>query len=158
MKQKNPTQQRLLEVTSCYLLATFIAYTFLKYMNVKFYPDPNMGLIFQDLEAWSGIAWVNPYFRYFTGALEAMASVILFVPGLQLAGALLTIGTLVTALLLHVVGPIGLEGARGALAAEALVCTLFAAWIVWVRRRELLELTRFLLVDRVLTDRRLALG
>ena len=139
--------QRLM-IASCYLLSVYVAYTFLKYLQFKFIPDPMLNPIFQDLEEWSGIDWVNPYFRYFTGGVELAASVLLFLPGLQVLGALLTIGTLVSAMLLHLFGPIGIEGARGDLFAEAVVCTVIGCWIVFVRRKEMLSLLRFLLVDR----------
>jgi uncharacterized membrane protein YphA (DoxX/SURF4 family) len=142
---------RQLTVISCYLGSIYIAYTFLKYMHVKFLPDPYMGKIFQDLETWVGFDWVNPYFRFFTGGVEAVASLLLFIPGFQLAGAFVTLGTLVVALLLHVPGPIGIEGARGALALEAVICVLLASWIVYVRRGEVMELVRFTFTDRTWT-------
>ncbi len=81
-------------------------------MHIKFLADPDTGKIFRDLELWVGYDSVNPYFRFFTGGIEAVASVLLFIPGLQLAGALVAIGTLFLALLLHVPAPIWQGPAR----------------------------------------------
>lgn len=134
-------------VAACYLAAIFIAYTFVKYLYFKFIPDPDANAIFRDLETWSGIAWVNPYFRFFTGGVELLASILLFIPGLQILGALLTAATLTSAILLHLIGPIGIEGARGDLFMEAVVCTVLACGIVFVRRHEIPRLLQFLLLD-----------
>lgn len=140
-------QPHKLLLAACYLAAIFIAYTFVKYLYFKFIPDPDANSIFRDLEAWSGIAWVNPYFRFFTGGVELIASILLFIPGLQILGALLTAGTLTSAILLHLVGPIGIEGARGDLFLEALVCAALAYGIIFVRRHEIRRLLQFLLLD-----------
>lgn len=140
-------QPHKLLVAACYLMAIFIAYTFVKYLYFKFIPNPDANSIFRDLETWSGIAWVNPYFRFFTGGVELVASILLFIPGLQILGALLTAGTLTSAILLHLIGPIGIEGARGDLFVEAIVCTVLACAIIFVRRHEIPRLLQFLLLD-----------
>ncbi len=140
-------QPHKLLVAACYLAAIVIAYTFVKYLYFKFIPDPDANAIFRDLETWSGIAWVNPYFRFFTGGVELVASILLFIPGLQLLGALLTAGTLTSAILLHLIGPIGIEGARGDLFVEAIICTMLACGIIFVRRHEIPRLLQFLLLD-----------
>lgn len=134
-------------VAACYLAAIFIAYTFVKYLYFKFIPNPDANSIFRDLETWSGIAWVNPYFRFFTGGVELVASILLFIPGLQILGALLAAGTLMSAMFLHIFGPIGIDGARGDLFMEAVICTVLAWGIVFVRRREIPRLLQFLLLD-----------
>ena len=67
-----------------WLLAAYIAYIFLWYLPFKFYPD---SYLFQILEDWAGRPWFEPYFRYFTGGVEAVASLLLLGPGLQVAGA-----------------------------------------------------------------------
>lgn len=140
-------QPHKLLVAACYVVAIFIAYTFVKYLYFKFVPNPDANSIFRDLETWTGIAWVNPYFRFFTGGVELVASILLFIPGLQVLGALLTVGTLTSAILLHLVGPIGIEGARGDLFMEAVICTVLACGIIFVRRHEIPRLIRFLLLD-----------
>ena len=98
------------------------------------------------------MSWVEPDFRFFTGGVETLAAVLLFVPGLQLVGALLALGITSTAFLLHL-GPVGFDGFYGSLATEAAICFAIATWIIWVRRRELPSLVRMLLIDRTLTGR-----
>lgn len=143
---------RVASVASTYLLAVYIAHTFIKYLPFKFAPAADVNPIFMTLEAWSGLSWVEPDFRFFTGGVETLAAVLLFVLGLQLIAALLTLGITGTAFLLHL-GPIGFDGFYGSLATEAAICFTIAAWITWVRRKELPGLVRTLLVDRILTGR-----
>ncbi len=143
---------RVASVASTYLLAAYIAHTFIKYLPFKFAPAADVNPIFKTLEAWSGLNWVEPDFRFFTGGVETLAAVLLFIPGLQLIGALLTLGITGTAFLLHL-GPIGFDGFYGSLATEAAICFTISAWIIFVRRRELPALVRTLLVDRTLMGR-----
>lgn len=142
------------QIVSCYIVSIFIAYIFLQYMGVKFNPDPDSGVIFRDLEAWAGYDWVNPYFRYFTGGLEVVAAAALFVPGLQIVGAIISLVTMLIAIYLHVLGPIGIEGGRGLLALENVAVQLCALWIIYVRRREIMDMIRFMLTDRTLIGKR----
>ena len=53
-----------------YLLAAYIVYVLLWYLPFKFYPD---SFLFQVLEDAVGLPWFEPYFRYFTGGVEAVA-------------------------------------------------------------------------------------
>lgn len=92
---------RVASVASTYLLAVYIAHTFIKYLPFKFAPAADVNPIFKTLEAWSGLSWVEPDFRFFTGGVETLAAVLLFVLGLQLIAALLTLGITGTAFLLH---------------------------------------------------------
>ncbi len=143
---------RVLSVTSTYVLSLYVADTFFKYLKFKFAPAADVNPIFKKLEAWSGLSWVEPDFRFFTGGLETLAAVLLFIPGLQLIGALLTLGITGSAFLLHL-GPIGFEGFFGTLAKEAAICIAISLWIVWVRRAELPGLLRWVLTDRTLFRR-----
>lgn len=145
-------------IVTCYLASIFIAYIFLQYMGVKFNPDPDSGVIFRDLEAWAGYDWVNPYFRFFTGGLELVAVVMLFVPGLQIVGAIVSLVTMVLALYLHLFGPIGIEGGRGILALENVAVQVAAIWIIYVRRHEFFEMLDFMFTDRTLRTRKLEFG
>ena len=45
--------------------------------------------------------WFEPYFRYFTGGVEAVASLLLFIPGLQVAGAAVAFATMAGAISFH---------------------------------------------------------
>lgn len=139
---------RVIRAILPYALALPIAETFYKYLKFKFQPAPDVNPIFKKLEAWSGLSWVEPDFRFFTGGMEALAMVLLFIPGLQLAGALLTMALMSGAVLLHGVGPIGIEGFFGKLFEEAIVAWFLAAGIVFLRRREILPFLRGLATDR----------
>lgn len=129
-----------------YLLALYIAYIFLYYLPFKFAPG---SALFQIIEDWAGQSWVEPYFRYFTGGLELLAVVVLFIPGLQVAGAALSMGIMAGAISLHLFTPLGIDPYNdgGTLFKEALTVFLFAAIILAIRRHEVLPLARRLLGD-----------
>lgn len=135
-----------------YLLGAYIAYIFLYYLRYKFAPD---SALFQIIEDWAGVAWVEPYFRNFTGGVELLASLLLFVPGLQVAGAALAFGTMTGAICLHVFTPLGIDPYNdgGTLFKEAVTVWVFSAAIVAMRWREIVPLVR-----RIVTDPRLAGG
>lgn len=125
-----------------YLLA---AYILLWYLPFKFYPDSHL---FQVLEDAVGLPWFEPYFRYVTGGVEAVASLLLLIPGLQVAGAAIALGTMT--------GAIAFCSPRSALtptmtapscSSKPARCWAFAAAILALRRREILPLARCLLTD-----------
>ena len=129
-----------------YLLSLYIVYILLYYLPFKFAPD---SFLFQTLEDWAGFEWVEPYFRYLTGGVEAVTCLLLLLPGLQVAGAALTVATMGAAIALHLFTPLGIDpyGDGGVLFKEACTNLVLGAVILWIRRRELLPLLRFLLVD-----------
>jgi DoxX-like family len=134
-----------------YLVAAYIAYILLWYLPFKFAPD---SYLFQVLEDWVGLPGFEPYFRYFTGGVEAVASLLLLIPGLQVAGALLAFGTMSGAIFFHVATPLGVDPYNdgGKLFTEACTVWLCALAILVVRRHEILPL-----VLRLVTDPRFAL-
>lgn len=129
-----------------YALSIAIAFVFLTYLPYKFAPGSHL---FQVIEDWAGSDWVEPHFRYLTGGIELLASILLFVPGLQIAGALLSFGTMAGAISLHVFTPLGIDPYNdgGVLFQQAVMVLVFSAAIVMIRRRELRPLLRRLLVD-----------
>jgi hypothetical protein len=133
-----------------WLLAAYIAYILLWYLPFKFYPD---SYLFQVLEDWAGLPWFEPYFRYLTGGVEAVASLLLLVPGLQVAGAAVAFGTMTGAIFLHVFTPLGIDPYNdgGKLFTEACTLWVFALAILFLRRGEILPLLK-----RLATDPRLA--
>lgn len=133
-----------------YVLALYIAYILLSYLPYKFHPG---NYIFEQIEAWAGLSWIEPGFRHFTGGVEAVASLLLLIPGLQVAGAALAFGTMTGAILLHTLTPLGIDPFNdgGKLFTEACTLWAFALAILVMRRRELLPLLR-----RLVTDPRLA--
>ena len=129
-----------------YLLAAYIAYILLWYLPFKFYPDSEL---FQTLENSVGLPWFEPYFRYFTGGVEAVASLLLFIPGLQVAGAALAFGTMGGAICFHLFTALGVDPYHdgGTLFKEACTNFVFAATILVLRRDEILPLLRRLVTD-----------
>jgi hypothetical protein len=129
-----------------YALAAYIAYILLWYLPFKFYPD---SYLFQVLEDWVGLPWFEPYFRYFTGGVEALTSLLLLIPGLQVAGAALAFATMAGAVFFHLASPLGVDPYHdgGVLFREACTNLVFAAAILAIRRHEILPLLRQLLTD-----------
>jgi hypothetical protein len=129
-----------------YALAAYIAYILLWYLPFKFYPD---SYLFQVLEDWSGLPWFEPYFRYVTGGVEAVASLLLFIPGLQVAGAAVAFGTMTGAIFFHLFTPLGVDPYHdgGTLFKEACTNLVLSAAILIIRRHEILPLLKRLVTD-----------
>ena len=137
-----------------YALAAYIAYILLWYLPFKFYPD---SFLFQVLEDWVGLPWFEPYFRYFTGAIEGLTSFLLLVPGLQVAGAAMACATMGSAIFFHLASPLGVDPYHdgGVLFREACTNFVFSIAILAIRRHEILPLLRRLVTDpRVAAFRR----
>ena len=129
-----------------YALAAYIVYILLWYLPFKFYPD---SYLFQVLEDSLGPAWIEPYFRYFTGGVEAVACLLLVIPGLQVAGAAVAFATMAGAITLHLTTALGVDPYNdgGTLFKEACTNLVFAATILVLRRDEILPLLRRLVTD-----------
>jgi integral membrane sensor domain MASE1 len=136
-----------LRLAAPYLMAAYVAYILGWYLPFKFAPD---SYLFQVLEDWAGRPWVEPYFRYFTGAVEGLTIVLLFVPGLQVLGAGMAFATMASAIGLHLFTPLGVDPYNdgGTLFKEACTNLVLAAGILVMRRREILPLARLFLTDR----------
>ena len=129
-----------------YALAAYIVYILLWYLPFKFYPD---SYLFQVLEDSLGPAWIEPYFRYFTGGVEAVACLLLVIPGLQVAGAAVAFATMAGAITLHLTTALGVDPYNdgGTLFKEACTNLVFAVAILVLRRDETLPLLRRLVTD-----------
>ncbi|HEX6015759.1 MAG TPA: hypothetical protein VFY87_28935 [Geminicoccaceae bacterium] len=140
------TARRAANVLLPYALAGYIAYILLWYLPFKFAPE---SYLFQVLEDWAGLPWFEPHFRYYTGGVEAMASLLLFVPGLQVAGAAVAFGTMTGAIFFHVFTPLGIDPCNdgGKLFTEACTLWVFSLAILVLRRDEILPLLRRLVTD-----------
>ena len=127
-------------------LALFCAFVFLRYISYKYAPGSHL---FQVIEDWSGVAWVEPYFRYITGGVELLACLLLFIPRTQVAGAAVALGTMTGAIFLHVFTPLGIDpyndGAQ--LFMQAVGVWFSSVIILYIRRNEIIPLIRFLVVD-----------
>ncbi len=80
----------------------------------------------------------EPVGRYGSGVVEAIACVLLFVPGLVAVGAALALGVMAGAIFFHLT-KLGLvvQDDGGLLFALAVVTALCSAFVLWRRRREL---------------------
>ncbi len=118
-----------LRVAVPYLLAAYIVYILLWYLPFKFAPD---SYLFNVIAEWVGIAGFEPYFRYFTGGVEAVACLLLVIPGLQVAGAAVALGTMSGALFFHLFTPLGIDPYHdgGTLFREACTNWVFALAIL----------------------------
>ena len=141
-----PTALLLARVALPWVLAAYIVYILMWYLPFKFYPD---SYLFQVLEDSLGLPWFEPYFRYFTGGVEAVACLLLVIPGLQVAGAAVAFATMAGAITLHLTTALGVDPYNdgGTLFKEACTNLVFAAAILTLRRDEILPLLRRLATD-----------
>ena len=141
-----PTALLLARIALPWVLAAYIVYILMWYLPFKFYPD---SYLFQVLEDSLSFPWFEPYFRYFTGGVEAVACLLLVIPGLQVAGAAVAFATMGGAILLHLFTALGVDPYNdgGKLFTEACTNLVFAAVILWLRRGEILPLLRRLVTD-----------
>lgn len=141
-----PTVLLLARIALPWALAAYIVYILMWYLPFKFYPD---SYLFQVLEDSLGLPWFEPYFRYFTGGVEAVACLLLAIPGLQVAGAAVAFATMGGAVTLHLTTALGVDPYNdgGTLFKEACTNLVFAAVILFLRRDEILPLLRRLATD-----------
>lgn len=92
---------------------------------------------------------MEPYFRYFTVAVEGLTVVLLLVPGLQVMGAGMALVTMLTAVCLHLFTPLGVDPYNdgGRLFTEACTNVLLAVGILAIRRREIVPLAKVILLE-----------
>lgn len=141
-----PALLRMASLLLPYALAAYIVYILLWYLPFKFYPD---SFLFQVLEDAVGFQWFEPYFRYFTGGVEAVACLLLVIPGLQVAGAAVAFATMAGAICFHLLTPLGVDPYHdgGTLFKEACTNLVFSAVILVLRRKEIVPLLRMFLTD-----------
>lgn len=125
-----------------YVLAVYIAFVFVQSLFFKFSGAEESIYIFQTIEDWSGLAFFEPGMRIVIGAVELVASVLLFIPGLQVFGALVALGVISGAIFFHLFSPLGIvvQGDGGLLFFMALGVFAAAVAIVVIRRNALLGL------------------
>ena len=134
-----------------YGAAIYIATVFVTYLPFKFIAK---NPLFQKLEASVGFDWIEPNFRFLTGTLEGLAVVLLFVPGLQIAGAGIAFAVMSGAIATHLFTGVGIDPFNdgGTLFRKAVTVWLLSIGILAVRRREILPFVRFLLHDRIISS------
>ena len=127
--------------------ALWIAYELLWYEQFKLTGDQGSVYLFTILSDWLGTPGGEKPFRLFVASMEIAASVLVLIPRTQAFGALFALGVMSGAIFFHTVSPLGIDpyGDGGMLFKEACFTWATAAFIVLVRREELLALGRRLL-------------
>jgi uncharacterized membrane protein YphA (DoxX/SURF4 family) len=136
-----------------WLLALYIAYVFVWYLQYKFTGHPGSVSLFVTLTDWLGFHGYEKVMRIGTGSMELLASVLLFIPATQVIGAAMAIGIMSGAIFFHLVSPLGVDpyGDGGQLFKEACAVWLSGAAILLLRIdrvRHLIELARAMLGRR----------
>ncbi len=127
--------------------ALWIAYELLWFEQFKLTGDPGSVHLFTILSDWLGTPGGEKPFRLFVAAMEIAASVLVLLPRTQAVGALFALGIMSGAIFFHTASPLGIDpyGDGGVLFKEACFTWAAAAFIVVVRRQELLAVGRRLL-------------
>jgi hypothetical protein len=118
----------------------WIAYVYLWYLQYKFAGHPGSTYLFTILTDWLGVPGHEKAMRIGTGTAELIAATMLFVPRLQLAGAVFSLGIMTGAIFFHVVSPLGIDPYNdgAVLFKEACATWVASAAIVAIRYREAL--------------------
>ncbi|WP_425063416.1 hypothetical protein [Pyruvatibacter mobilis] len=122
-----------------YILSLFIAFVFVQSLFFKFTGAEESLYIFQTIEDWSGLTFFEPGMRWVVGLSELVASILLFVPGVQVAGAVMAIGIMTGAIFFHLFTPLGIEvfGDGGTLFFLACGVWLSALVLIVLRRQQI---------------------
>ena len=123
-------------------LAGWIAYIFLWYLQFKFIGHPGSVDLFTTLTDWLGFHGHEKFMRLGTGLAELAASILLFVPRVQVLGAAMALCIMTGAIFFHLVSPLGVDpyGDGGILFKEACATWAAAAGILFLRRAEVLAI------------------
>jgi len=94
-----------------WILALVLAGLFLFMASFKFMPEftGEANPVFPLIAKNTGIALVEPYFRWLTGALELLTGLLLLVPRTRMTGALLGLCIMIGALASHLTPILGIE-------------------------------------------------
>ena len=127
-------------------LVLWIAYVFLWYLQYKFTGHPGSTYLFTILTDWLGVPGHEKAMRIGTGAAELIAAAMLFVPRLQLTGAVFSLGIMTGAIFFHLVSPLGIDPYHdgGVLFTEACATWAASAAIIALRYREALAVWAWL--------------
>ncbi len=124
------------------VLAAFIAYIFVFYLQFKFTGHPGSVDLFTTLTDWLGLQGHEKLMRIGTGSAELVAAILLFIPATQVVGAALALGIMSGAIFFHLATPLGVDpyGDGGVLFKEACAVWLASLVILAIRRRRVIEL------------------
>jgi hypothetical protein len=123
-----------------WLLAGWIAYVYLWYLQYKFLGHPGSVDLFTTLTDWLGLQGHEKTMRIGTGSAELVASILLFIPATQVLGAAISLAIMTGAIFFHVVSPLGIDpyGDGGILFQQACATWAASLGILAFRREEAL--------------------
>ena len=127
-----------------WLLALYIAYIFVWYLQFKFTGGEGSVWLFTILTDWLGAHGYEKVMRIGTGSAELTASILLLIPATQVVGAALACAIMAGAIFFHLVSPLGIDPYQdgGELFREAVTVFSFGLVILGLRREEALALMR----------------
>jgi len=125
-----------------WLLAAYIAFILVWYLQFKFTGHPGSTQLFTTLTDWLGLHGHEKAMRIGTGSVELVAAVLLFIPRVQVLGAALSLAIMTGAIFFHLASPLGIDpyGDGGMLFKEACTVWLSSLVILAIRRRQLVQL------------------
>jgi len=125
-----------------WLLAAFIAYIFIFYLQYKFTGHPGSVDLFTTLTDWLGFHGYEKVMRIGTGSTELVASILLFIPATQVLGAALSLAIMTGAIFFHLFSPLGIDpyGDGGILFKQACGVWVSSLVILVLRRKEAISL------------------
>jgi hypothetical protein len=127
------------------VLSAYIAFVFVQSLFFKFTGSAESIFIFSTLRDWSGIGLFEPFGRFFIGASELVASILLFIPRARIFGAGMALGIISGAIVFHLFTPLGVEimGDGGLLFTLACGVWIASAVILWLERAKVASLLAF---------------
>jgi uncharacterized membrane protein YphA (DoxX/SURF4 family) len=128
--------QRIMGLAA-WAMAIYIAYIFVWYLQYKFTGDDGSVWLFTILTDWLGFHGHEKFMRIGTGSAELVASILLFIPPLQVAGAAMAFCIMSGAIFFHLFSPLGVDpyGDGGVLFHEACTVWVFSIAIMIIRRQ-----------------------
>jgi hypothetical protein len=128
-----------------FVLSAYIAFVFVQSLFFKFTGSEESIFIFSTLRDWSGIGLFEPFGRFFIGASELVASILLFIPRTRIFGAGVALGIISGAIVFHLFTPLGVEimGDGGLLFTLACGVWIASAVILWLERAKVAALLAF---------------
>jgi len=129
-----------------WVLALWIAYIFVWYLQYKFTGADGSVWLFTVLTDWLGVPGYEKPMRIGVGSAELLAAILVLIRRTQVVGAAMSAGIMAGAIFFHVVSPLGIDpyGDGGVLFKEACLVLIAALVILWLRRDEALDLARHL--------------
>jgi hypothetical protein len=133
------------QTIAAFVLSLYIAFVFVQSLFFKFTGSEESIFIFATLRDWSGIGLFEPFGRWFIGASELVASVLLFTKRGRVWGAGMALVIISGAIVFHLFTPLGVEimGDGGLLFALACGVWVASATILVLYRNEVASWIEF---------------